>query len=55
MYSSTARRTFYELVVTVFINVTLHRADNFCFGVTVYEETVIVMFICQVNHDILNP
>jgi len=32
----------------------IHRADRLYFGITLYEETVTDMFICQVSHGILN-
>jgi hypothetical protein len=42
------------LVLRVLVCETLHGADYFCFGVAMYEETVIDMFMCRLSHDILN-
>ena len=53
MWYSTTMRTFYKFVIRVLVSETLHGADYFCFGVVVYEETVIDVFICQLGHDIL--
>jgi hypothetical protein len=54
MYCITTVRSFYLLVVRVLVVVTLHGADYFCFGITVYEETVIVVLKFQVGNNILN-
>ena len=48
-------RTSFSLAVRVLVNVPLHVADYFYFGITVYEETVIDVIICQVSPYIMNP
>jgi hypothetical protein len=40
-------------VVRVLLEVTLHLAGCFYFGITVCEETVMYMSICQVSHHVL--
>lgn len=40
MCRNTAVRTFWKLVLRVLVIVTLHLADYFYFGITVYEEIV---------------
>ena len=55
MCSNTAVRTSFILVVGVLVNVPLHLAEYFYFGITLYEETVNEVTICQVSQDILNP
>jgi len=47
MYSNTTVGSFYKLVVRVLVIVTLHCADYFCFGITVYEETATFVLKCQ--------
>jgi len=44
----TAVRNFYNLALRVLVNVTLHRADYFSFGITLYEENAINLIIRQV-------
>ena len=44
----TALRTFYKLGLRVLVNMTLHRADYFSFGISLYEENAIDVIICQI-------
>jgi hypothetical protein len=48
-------RMSFNLVLRILVNVPLYLADYFYFYITIYEETVIDVIICQVSHYILNP
>ena len=43
-----AVRTFYKLVLRVLVNVALHRADYFSFGIPLYEKNAIDVITCQI-------
>jgi hypothetical protein len=47
LYSNTAVRSLQNLVVRVLFNETICQEDYFCFGITVHEETLLDMSICQ--------
>ena len=55
MCSNSAVISFYKLILRVFVQVALNRADCFSLGIRVYEETAIDVIVCQVSHVILNP
>jgi len=54
MCNNTAVRTSFNLVSSILVNVPLRLVDYFYFCLTVYEETVTDVIICQVSHYILN-
>jgi len=43
-----AVRTFYKLGLRVLVNVALHRADYFSFGIPLYEKNAIDVITCQI-------